>query len=221
MSYYKYYLEQLFLEKASPTIHVFDIDDTLLVSQSKIRAKRPGSDTWELFSSAEFATVRESLPPDTEFDFSDFDDFRKVVGSLTKGTPRIDMLKVMDQAIQKGEKIGALTARGNQSGVYTSLQLFLKYRNEAGDIQNLPEGTLKKSYVFAIGDEQTGRALQNKFDTALSNGKADPSKIKALVLQKIFGDTYGFKNIYFYDDDEGNIQAAKDLNDPRINAILV
>lgn len=219
MSYYKHYLEQLYTEKASPTIHVFDIDDTLLVSKSKIRAKRPGSDVWEIFNSQEFAKARETLPPGTEFDFSDFDDFRKVISSLIKGTPNVEVLKIMDQAIQKGEKIGALTARGNQEGVYIALKLFLKYMDQEGNLQDLPEGALKKSYVWAISDERTKAALHKMFD--VDGNIANPSALKATVLQKIFGDMYGFSNINFYDDDEGNIKAVNDLNDSRINAVLI
>ncbi len=201
-------------EMRSGTICVFDIDDTLIFSDSKIYYTEPGKEKKGV-STTKFADIRQDLDPNTIYDFQDFEEFDKILVGIKWGRPNIPILKILDKAIQAGNKIGIITARGNQDAIWRGLNSFLLYRGKDDKLQPLPKNQFNKSYVFAVGDSDTLRALKIK------GGSENPSAVKAHVLQKIFGDKYGFKTIIFYDDDIGNIKAIEDLKDPRITAVKV
>lgn len=220
MNDYTYYLEQIYTERNySNTIHVFDIDDTLMASASQIRYKEPEDIEWSSVGTDEFAEVRQELHPDTEFDFSDFRKYRKMFQGLVSGSPRMDVLAVLDKAILNNDHIGLLTARGNQSAVFEAMKRFLLYKDERGNLQPLPKGALKKKFVWATSDDRLQGHMKEKFN--LGGDANDPSVLKAKILQHYFGDQFGFQKIIFYDDDQGNIDMVERINDPRIQAILV
>ena len=54
------------------TLHIFDFDDTLVRSDSKVRVKDSQGNEREM-SSEEYASYRED--PDDQLDFSDFDSY--------------------------------------------------------------------------------------------------------------------------------------------------
>jgi len=198
------------------TIAVFDIDDTLLFSNSKIKYKEPGKN-WQDVGTEEFAIIRTKLHPKTQYDFSEFQIYDRILYSIETSKPNIEVLKVMDKAIRNGYKIGLLTARGSQDAIWKGLNTFLLYRNERDELVPLPKSQFMKKYVFAVGDAK----VQKAFKSQVSGGSASPSEIKAFVLQKIFGDTMGFQKIIFFDDDPDNVKKVKALNDPRIEVVKV
>ena len=198
----------------SDTISVFDIDDTLFKTKSKVRYKEPG-DKWKSVGTGDFADIRTKLHPDTEFDWSDFEKYTSIYSALQNSQPVMKVLKELDKAVIRGDKIGIITARGNQKAILDGLKSALVFRDSDGELKQLPSKQFRKKYVFAVGDSATAKALGK------SGGSNNPSELKAEILQKIFGEKMGFKKIKFYDDDIGNIQKVKDLNDKRIEAILV
>lgn len=196
-------------------IHVFDIDDTLLFSDSKIRAKEPG-EKWQEFDTAEWAHAKNKFSKAAEFDFSDFDKYDNIYVSIVNGSPNIKVLKILDKKIGEGHKIGILTARGSQDAIFDGLKDFLLYKNsKTGELEPLPKNQFNKKYVYSVNDANTKKALN------LKAGVEGPQKAKAKVLQDIFKDKYGFKKIYLYDDDQDNIDAIKNLNDSSIIAVKV
>lgn len=207
-----------FLNEAvkTDTISVFDVDDTLLFSQNEIGIIEPGKDIYWV-STDSFAKIRTGLPNNTEFDFSGFSDYEKSFKGIINGKPNLKVLQVLSDAIQKGHKIGILTARANQSAVYESLRHFLTFTDVNGKNNPLPEGQFNKKFVFAIGDEN----VKSFFKSGVEGDSSNPSKLKAYILQKIFGDKMGFQKIFFYDDDEQNIKSINDLNDSRITSELI
>ena len=209
-------LTTLLLEgKKTDTICVFDVDDTLLFSSNKIGYKTPDMDKFVKIGTEEFAELRLKLPKDTQYDYSEFREFEFCYMGIKKGSPHITVLKMLDEAIHKGYKIGIITARGNQNAVWKALNNFLLYRNKNDELVPLPKGQFNQQYVFSVSDPKVLSAFKSNADPS------NPSKLKAYILQNIFGDTYGFKNIIFYDDDQGNIDAVKGLNDKRILPVKV
>ena len=106
--------------KTTSTISVFDIDDTILFAKSQIRYKEPGK-SWASVGTSDFADVRHKLDPDTEYDFDDFTDYKKISMGMAGGKPNIPILKMMDKAIADGHKIGIITARGNQKAIWSTI----------------------------------------------------------------------------------------------------
>lgn len=204
-------------ESRNDSICVFDIDDTLLYSKSQIGIKTPNDKEFKYVNTDDFVEIKKNLPKDTEFDFSEFVNYKNIYYSIVNGKPNIKILKVLDNAINSGFKIGILTARGNQDAIFYGLNNFLLYRNKNGDLIDLPKNQFNKKYVFAVNDINTNKFL-SKF---IKGNIADSSEMKAFILKYIFKQKYGFKNIYFYDDDPYNIEAVKNLNDKDIKAIKV
>lgn len=204
-------------ERWTDTISVFDVDDTLVFSDNKIGIKEPGKPIYWV-PTDEFAEVRTNLPSGTGFDFSQFSQYKSTFAGITHGKPNTHILKILSESIQKGHKIGIITARGNQHAVYYALKNFLRYEDELGKSHPLPEGQFNKTFVFAVGGDHPLQLPQFSNEVGSTN---DPSKIKSIILQRIFGDTMGFHKIYFYDDDQGNIDKVEALDDPRIFPILV
>ncbi len=124
-------------------------------------------------------------------------------------------MKQVDKAIKLGHKIGVLTARGNQPAVFNAINNWLLYRNEAGELEEIPKSIFNKKYCFAVSDDKLIKAYGGE------GSAADPQVLKAYVLKNILADTMKFKNVIFYDDDKKNIQQVQELNDPRITAVLV
>jgi len=213
MPKFRDYIEEL--TEASETISVFDIDDTLLTSDSKIYYTLPGETEEQSVSTGEFAKKREKLPKGTKFDYRDFREFGAIYSGITNGKPNIPVLKKLDKAILAGHKIGILTARGNQSAVLAAIKDKILFKDKSGELQKLPRTQFRKRWVWAISDVKTEKAL--KALGADGEGAKEPQSLKAFVLQKIIADKEGFSNIIFYDDDQKNIDAVKALNDPRIH----
>ena len=202
-------------EKESGNITVFDLDDCLIFSTSKIRYKIPKGD-WQESTTSDWVNVRTKLPKGTEYDFSDFEDFNKTVQSISGEKPNMKVMKELDKAVNSGDKIGILTARGNQRAVLLGLKSILIYKNANGELKPIPRAQFRKKYIFAVTDPKFLDQLdvQDKNETSIE-------QLKALVLQNIFGDTMGFSNITFYDDDPKTIKWIQKLKDTRIKAVKV
>ena len=94
-------------------LFIFDFDDTLAITDSRVRVVRDGQDIW--MTSREFADF-----PVTSSDTIDFGDFSRVSGTLIK-----DTVDLMQQAIIDGADVHIVTARGIAEPVKNFLELEL------------------------------------------------------------------------------------------------
>ena len=81
-------------------LYIFDFDDTLAITDSRVRVIRNGEDIW--MTSREFA----HFPTNQETDEIDFGDFHRAKGTLIK-----DTVEIMEQAILDGADVFIVTAR--------------------------------------------------------------------------------------------------------------
>lgn len=210
---------ELLLERFTnnKTIYVFDVDDTLLRSSSKIRYREPGKD-WQEADTSEFAEIRTKLDKNVELDFGDFRDYDKMYNKLTTAEPEIKGLKFVDEAVRNQYRIGILTARGSQKAVYNALSKWLRYKS--GDrFYPVPPTLFRKKYVWAVNDADTKNWITSQ--SKQEGSVASPEYLKAFVLEEVFVNQYGFDRVVFFDDDERNIEVVRKLNHPKIQAVLV
>jgi hypothetical protein len=80
-------------------LYIFDFDDTLAITDSRVRVGRNGQDFW--MTSREFAEF--PLKPGDDIDFSDF--------SRAQGTLIQDTVSVMLEMMNRGEDVFIVTAR--------------------------------------------------------------------------------------------------------------
>ncbi len=76
----------------------------------------------------------EKVTDDTKqyYDYRDFADPKSITDSIMAGEPIVANLNVMDEFINRGYKIGILTARGHEDTVYETLREWLMYRDKEG-----------------------------------------------------------------------------------------
>lgn len=203
------------MENSPNTIRVFDVDDTLLFTASKIKFRFPNEKKWHHCDTETFSKQRHLFPHNTDYDFEEFYDFDTIWNHIKDARPHIPMLQEIDKAVMAGQKIGILTARGNQRAILFGLKSVLRWKDKKGVFRPIPKVLLRKKYTFAVGDPKTMKALE------IQKGAQSSEELKAHVLQHIFGDKMGFKNIIFYDDDRRNIEKVQELNDPRIIPVKV
>ena len=190
---------------------VFDIDDTLVRANPnviKIYKSVNGHET--TLSTAQYATDKdkeamgknikmynttEEAPKEgIAFSIRDFRNPQKVFDSITKGTPILANLRLMDDYIQKGWEISFLTARGLQSTVTKALKSYLKTR-KGGKL--VPVGKAFNDAVSAAVNDEDIKYI----------GVDDGDK-KGRILKLLC--TY-YNYVIFVDDDMRNIAAAKAL----------
>jgi hypothetical protein len=118
------------------SITIFDVDDTLIVTKSKIRVTDTSTgDVFEL-TPAEFNEF-EKLPQHN-LDFSDF----RNLDVLKAGRIVDKIFKILKEAMEGGRRVGIITARDNQ-------ELIFQFLLHHGVVVN-------KGYIFAINDPKLG-----------------------------------------------------------------
>ena len=186
---------------------VFDIDDTILKvdpSQISVYKKEPGKQEIAL-STDEFAKDPDAGDPDKRswFDYRDFKNPIKVYNSIISGTPLIKNLKIMDEYIKAGYDFCFLSARSCEDTVKKALSDFLLFRDKDGKLKELGN-VFKKIFSHAVNDEI------KKYP-----GNTDAEK-KANVLIKL---CKKYDRVVFVDDDNKNIDAARELNIKNLKVI--
>ena len=112
-------------------ITVFDVDDTLVVTKSKIKVFNPKTGYEIELTPQEFNTFKTK--PHDKFDFSDFRDLE-----ILKGGKIIEwVFNILKRTIAKGKAVGIITARDDESLlslvalalviIFGALSLFLLY----------------------------------------------------------------------------------------------
>jgi pyrimidine deaminase RibD-like protein len=100
---------------------IFDIDDTLVHTQTKVHVVSNGQITKSL-NSHDFTHYK--LQPDEEFDFGDFRDAREF---FTNAKPIIPMIDQLKHDIATGNKVVMVTARADFNDRELFLDTFRKY----------------------------------------------------------------------------------------------
>lgn len=167
------------------SITIFDVDDTLVVTKSKIKVTDTNTGkTFEL-TPAEFNEFEKHEHHD--MDFSDF----KNLDILKAGRIIDKIFKILKETMDKGRRVGIITARDDRNLIY---QFLLHH----GVVVN-------PQYIFAINDPALG------FEGRVADKK------KAAFIEFI---KMGFRDFIFYDDDMENIKIADSL-DKEIEGIRI
>ena len=126
-------------------ITVFDVDDTLVVTKSKIKVFNPKTGYEIELTPQEFNTFKTK--PHDKFDFSDFRDLE-----ILKGGKIIEwVFNILKRTIAKGKAVGIITARDDAKLIYD----FLSHNGVK----------INPDYIFAINDPSlgfTGSTAQKK-----------------------------------------------------------
>lgn len=186
-------------------IAVYDLDGTLIDTDDKIRVKFPHTQEWTRLSGSDFNIIRNAMPKGSKTNFDEF------IGIPLTARPIIENLKLMDGHISLNHDIGILTARMDVTKIWEGLSNFLKYKDpNLNNFIKIPESLFKKEHVFSADTLELRRILDSNYSIA---------NAKSYVLTEILLKEYD--QIYFYDDDQTNIDTVKSLNNNRIEAIKV
>lgn len=176
---------------------ILDIDKTILEPKNIFIYKKINGKEVAL-TPEQFA--KEDVTAETKkyYDFRDFRDPEKVAASIKTGLPIVSNLKIMDDYISKGWKVGILTARGEvvEDVIFRSLKKWLKYKDKKGKFQDIGD-RLVRDIVAAVGD-----ASEKKYPGTTAFEK------KANVIRKM---SKQHDRLIFIDDDLKNIKAIKKM----------
>ena len=117
-------------------ITVFDLDDTLIITKSKIRVTNPKTGFAIELTPQQFNEFERR-----EHDEMDFSDFKNL--EILKAGRIIEwVFNILKRTVSKGDPVGIITARDDAKLVYD----FLSYHKVRID----------PSYIFAINDPNSG-----------------------------------------------------------------
>jgi Icc-related predicted phosphoesterase len=123
---------RLFESNRRKSITIFDVDDTLVVTRSKIKVHNPKTGFSAELTPQEFNTFQKR--PNDKIDFSDFRDLE-----ILKAGKIIEwVFSILRRAIKKGKPVGVITARDDAK----LIQQFLAHNGI----------NINPNYIFAIND---------------------------------------------------------------------
>jgi phosphoglycolate phosphatase-like HAD superfamily hydrolase len=190
----------LFEERVENSILLLDIDDTLLKAQNIYIYRKLPTDKKEVaLTPEEYAKEQVPLDKRQYYDYRDFSNPEKTARSIKTGWPIIPNLKIMDDYINKGWKIGILTARRVEDVVFKSIRDWLMYRDK-GELKQIGD-KLVRDLDHAINDEK------KKYP-----GETDFAR-KANVIKNL---AKKYDRVIFIDDDLKNVKAVKALKIPNV-----
>lgn len=178
------------------SIHLFDLDDTLIRTDARVRVLDPAGNALLSLSPAEFSAYRPQ--PGETFDFREFSD----LGILSRGIVVRYTKTIIDTILRYGTRseFGILTARADKN-LHAAFLIRL--------FKSLFGVRLAKELIFAVSD----RRFSIYKDRGLADGLAPFSSLtiaqrKAMVIaQDLVG--RGFNDISFYDDSRENLESFK------------
>jgi FMN phosphatase YigB (HAD superfamily) len=124
---------------------VFDIDDTLVHTQTKVHVVKDG-EIIDSLNSHDFTHYK--LKPGEEFDFGDFRNAREF---FEKSRPIIPMMRQLKSDIATGNKVVMVTARADFDDRELFLDTFRKYGIDMG-----------KVHVYRAGNSKQGTTEERK-----------------------------------------------------------
>jgi predicted chitinase len=164
---------------------IFDIDDTLVHTQTKVHVIKDGQVVKSL-NSHEFTHYK--LGPGEEFDFGDFRDAREF---FEKSKPIIPMIKQLKQDIATGNKVVMVTARADFNDRELFLDTFRKYGVDMSKVHVYRAGNMtgkiqteekKKIIIRKLLDDSS-------YDKAIMYDDAVPNLQSFLELKKEYPKT--------------------------------
>jgi len=123
-------------EFASNKLVIFDIDDTLVHTQTKVHVVKDGQVTHSL-NSHEFTHYK--LQPGEQFDFGDFANAREF---FENAKPIIPMINQLKHDIATGNKVVMVTARADFNDRELFLDTFRKYGVDMGKVHVYRAGNM-------------------------------------------------------------------------------
>ena len=198
MSLLELFHETFLYEEKGESLLLLDIDDTLVKAKNIFIYRRLPTDKGEVkLTPDEYANDPYAKVADNKqyYDYREFRNADKIARSIKTGLPIVKNLKIMDEYIKKGWKIGILTARGMEEVVFKAMKAWLMFRNTKGNLHEIGD-RLVRNLVKAIND-----------DDKHYPGSTDFEK-KANVLKQL---AKQYDRIVLVDDDPKNINAAKEL----------
>lgn len=181
------------------SIHVFDLDDTLIRTEARIRVQDSSNRTLRSLTPAEFTTYR--LQSGETFDFRDFSD----VGILSRGIVLKYTRDIIETIVGRGTQsdFGILTARGDKR---LHAPFLIRLFSALFGIR------LRNSLIFNLSDERFLRfkeslELPGPFQGRRYAGLSIPERKALVIAQDLV--TKGYNDISLYDDSRENLNAFK------------
>ena len=168
-----------FKDKYRQEISIFDVDDTLVTTKSRVKVYNTLTDETKELTPDEYNKFKKE--DHHILDFSEFDCPTLLKAGLIIERVFIKLLKAM----AKGKSVGVITARGNAD----TIKDFFSYH----DID------IKRELIFAVNNQDDKRFIGTV---------AEKKKIALKEFIKM-----GYRNIEFFDDNENNLNAAKELEE--------
>ena len=181
------------LEEKGENLLLLDVDYTLVIPDNIFIIRKNDDGTETKLNPEEYAKEPVTEKNHGQYDFREFRDPERVYNSIKTGIPLIPNLKIVDEYIKNGWKIGILTARGMEDVVFHALKDWLQFRDRTGNLQNVGD-KLVRDLVHAVNDDSKHYA-----------GKTDFEK-KANVVKKLASE---YDRIVLLDDDEKNLNAVR------------
>lgn len=189
--------EMFLFEAKGENLLLLDIDDTLVKAKNIFIYRKLPTDKSEIkLTPEQYANEKVSTETKQYYDYRDFRNPDTVAKSITTGLPIIPNLKIMDNYIKNGWKIGILTARGMEEIIFKTLKAWLMFRDSKGDLQKIGDN-LVRNLVNAINDDK-------RHYKGLTDFEKKANIVKKLATQ--------YDRIVFIDDDAKNLEAIKNLN---------
>lgn len=177
-TYKNFINEQRLFEARYDKINIFDVDDTLVVTDSKIKVTDNKSGKVYELTPKEFNEYQSK--PHHELDFSDFSNL-----DILKAGKIVDwVFDILKSTMEKGKRVGIITARGDAQLIYDFL------------IHNGVD--VNPKYIFAINDPIQKFKAKN-----IATRKQE-------AFQRLID--MGFNDFTFFDDDQENIKLAQELD---------
>ncbi len=179
---------------ARKSLHLFDVDETLLVTPARIQVRNAQGNCLRELSTAKFTDYR--LAEGEIFDFAQFSD----VGILSKGIVVKYTRQIIETIMQRGtrSRFGILTARPHKQGHAAFLiRLF----------QGLFGIRLRKDLIFTVSDS---RFMRYKDKGGPFSALPVSDRKAAVVAEELI--RRGYNDISFYDDSRENLERFRRLS---------
>ena len=164
---------------------IFDIDDTLVHTQTKVRVLKDGKVVKEL-NSHDFTHYK--LQPGEEFDF---ENFRNAHDFFHNSKPIIPMMNQLKQDIATGNKVVMVTARADFDDRKLFLDTFRKYGVDMGKVHVYRAGNMTQKVQTEEKKKIIIRDLLNKgrYTKAIMYDDAEPNLQSFVELKQEYPQT--------------------------------
>ena len=140
------------LEEKGENLLLLDVDDTLVKATGIHVIKKNPDGTETKLTPEQYAKEKVTPENQNNYDYREFRDPQKIYDSIKLGIPIISNLKIFDEYIKRGWKIGVLTARAYEDVTFQALKDWLMYRTKEGVLNQIGD-KLVRGLVYAINDE--------------------------------------------------------------------